>query len=121
MKVFFQRRLVFLALYIILSVALLLSACIVASTPSSEPASPIPQAASSQEESPTPLAELDEFQGLDTPSPIVSPSSEVLASDSPTPEPAITITSSLDLHATDPGTVTLAAGKPQLIEFFAFW
>lgn len=25
------------------------------------------------------------------------------------------------LRATDPATVSLAAGKPQLVEFFAFW
>lgn len=25
------------------------------------------------------------------------------------------------LHATDPSTVVLGAGQPQLIEFFAFW
>lgn len=25
------------------------------------------------------------------------------------------------LHATDPGTVNIASGQPQLIEFFAFW
>jgi len=25
------------------------------------------------------------------------------------------------LHATDPGTVHIASGQPQLIEFFAFW
>jgi len=28
---------------------------------------------------------------------------------------------SVQLHATNPHTVLLAAGKPQLIEFFAFW
>jgi hypothetical protein len=27
----------------------------------------------------------------------------------------------LALEATDPSTVSLAAGKPQLVEFFAFW
>lgn len=27
----------------------------------------------------------------------------------------------LELEATDPSTVSLAAGKPQLVEFFAFW
>ncbi len=26
-----------------------------------------------------------------------------------------------ELHATDPGTVSLASGKVQLVEFFAFW
>lgn len=26
-----------------------------------------------------------------------------------------------EMQATDPSTVVLAAGKPQLVEFFAFW
>jgi hypothetical protein len=26
-----------------------------------------------------------------------------------------------ELHATDPGTVALASGKVQLVEFFAYW
>ena len=28
---------------------------------------------------------------------------------------------SAELHATDPATVSLASGKVQLVEFFAFW
>jgi thiol-disulfide isomerase/thioredoxin len=41
----------------------------------------------------------------------------------PTPTPGATPTVSLqtDLLATDPSTVKLAAGKPQLIVFFAYW
>jgi hypothetical protein len=35
--------------------------------------------------------------------------------------PAATRTPRLHLEATAPGTVTLAAGRPQLVEFFAFW
>lgn len=27
----------------------------------------------------------------------------------------------MGLHATDPSTVALAQGRPQLVEFFAFW
>jgi hypothetical protein len=34
---------------------------------------------------------------------------------------AATKTPRLHLEATDPATVSLAAGKPQLVEFFAFW
>lgn len=30
-------------------------------------------------------------------------------------------TISNELHATDPATVSLASGKVQLVEFFAFW
>ncbi len=37
----------------------------------------------------------------------------------PTEAPAAEV--SQELHATDPGTVNLAAGRPQLVEFFAFW
>lgn len=40
----------------------------------------------------------------------------------PTEEPLPVATSrGNDLAATDPGTVNLATGEPQLIEFFAFW
>jgi hypothetical protein len=34
----------------------------------------------------------------------------------PTPKPV-----KAELEATDPTTVQLAAGKPHLVEFFAFW
>ncbi len=49
------------------------------------------------------------------PSPIVTPSEASLAPPEPTP------TVRKGLHATDPGSVVLASGKPQLVEFFAFW
>lgn len=45
----------------------------------------------------------------------------------PTPEPAATPTPSgpppftEELHATDPSTVVIGAGQPQVVEFFAFW
>jgi hypothetical protein len=40
----------------------------------------------------------------------------------PVEEPVAVATSrGNDLHATDPATVNIASGKPQLIEFFAFW
>ena len=35
--------------------------------------------------------------------------------------PTATRAPRLELEATDPSTVSLAAGKPQLVEFFAFW
>lgn len=47
------------------------------------------------------------------------------ALESPTAAPAApsepTANIKAGLVATDPTTVTLAAGKPQLVEFFAFW
>lgn len=36
----------------------------------------------------------------------------------PTPEPTPTYD---PFRVTDPATVVLAAGKPQLVEFFAYW
>jgi len=33
--------------------------------------------------------------------------------------PSVTVND--DFHPTDPKTVNLAAGKPQFVEFFAFW
>jgi hypothetical protein len=48
----------------------------------------------------------------------ISPQPVEPASATPSPVPAIQPTPRLDLHATDPSGVTLAAGKPQLIEFF---
>ena len=50
------------------------------------------------------------------------------ATDSPTaassvavPATAETVQVQEDFVPTDPATVNLAAGKPQLVEFFAFW
>lgn len=37
------------------------------------------------------------------------------------PAPTATVDVSPNLRATDPSTVSLAAGHPQLVEFFAFW
>jgi len=41
----------------------------------------------------------------------------------PTEEPIVVIPTSRgnELEATDPTTVNIASGEPQLIEFFAFW
>ena len=47
----------------------------------------------------------------------VSPKESVVAATQPAPKP----TPRAELHASDPSGVTLAAGKPQLVEFFAFW
>lgn len=47
----------------------------------------------------------------------VSPDESAEAIGQPDPRP----TPRAELHASDPSGVTLAAGKPQLVEFFAFW
>lgn len=39
----------------------------------------------------------------------------------PTEAPAPTPTLRIVMIATDPATVELAAGRPQFVEFFAFW
>lgn len=38
-----------------------------------------------------------------------------------TAAPSVIVTPRAEMQATDPATVTLASGRPQLIEFFAFW
>ena len=38
-----------------------------------------------------------------------------------TPSTAVAAAVDDDFHPTDPKTVNLAAGKPQFVEFFAFW
>jgi hypothetical protein len=45
---------------------------------------------------------------------------EPTATTPPSP-PSATPTARPNLEATDPTTVILGAGKPTLIEFFAFW
>ncbi|MEW5872592.1 MAG: hypothetical protein AB1894_25250 [Chloroflexota bacterium] len=63
-----------------------------------------------------------------TPLPTISPTLTSTASLTPTITATPTRTPvplppwvSSELHATDPGTVKLASGKVQLVEFFAFW
>jgi hypothetical protein len=68
-----------------------------------------------------PAPPLDEGEIVGSIVPTVSPVPVEPASGTTPPEPAFQPTPRLDLHATDPSGVTLAAGKPQLIEFFAFW
>jgi len=77
-------------------------------TIAAEPAAPAPESA--------PEAE----------APVVAPAPEadapVVEEEPPAEAPVIVVTPrGNDLEATDPSTVNLASGKPQLIEFFAFW
>ncbi len=67
--------------------------------------------------------------------PAVTPNAEVTAGPTQPPaaptatlealaentQPAATKAPRLSLEATDPATVSLASGKVQLVEFFAFW
>ena len=57
-----------------------------------------------------------------TRTPFLTPTPTITFTPSPTRTPLpVPPWVSVQLHATDPRTVQLAAGKPQLIEFFAFW
>jgi hypothetical protein len=103
----------FVVLGSLLAGALLLGACAGAGvvgepptatvTPASSTATPTPLPASQTEAEGTDQADVD-------PTPTATPS----------PPPA-TPTARPNLEATDPTTVTLGAGRPTLIEFFAFW
>lgn len=57
-------------------------------------------------------------------SPTTSATEKPTASALPTqenPAPTESLVVKTELEATDPGSVQLASGKPQLVEFFAFW
>jgi thiol-disulfide isomerase/thioredoxin len=74
--------------------------------------------------SPTPTATF--FVPTETPTPTITPFLTPTPTNTYTPTPTRTPLPvppwvSVSLHATDPHSVQLAAGKPQLIEFFAFW
>jgi hypothetical protein len=61
---------------------------------------------------------------LPEPGPALSePTAVVEVSPAPVnePPPPVKPTPRAQLAATDPSQVVLAAGKPQLVEFFAFW
>jgi hypothetical protein len=51
-----------------------------------------------------------------------SPSPDIIETPTLEPQPTeVVATPRSELTATDPGGVTLASGKPTLVEFFAFW
>ena len=59
---------------------------------------------------------------MPTRTPFLTPTPTITYTPTPTRTPLpVPPWVSVQLHATDPRTVQLAAGKPQLIEFFAFW
>ncbi len=92
--------------------AFILSACI----PNAPAPTPTPTiAAEPAAPEPAPAAEIPTVASApaaDTP----------VVEEAPIEEPAIVVTPrGNDLEATDPSAVNLTSGKPQLIEFFAFW
>jgi len=68
---------------------------------------PLPGGSGSETPSPTLAATQDESPAPGEPAPTTA------AEPSPTVE--------LTFHPTDPASVQLAAGRPQFVEFFAFW
>ncbi len=98
-----------------LLIVFMLSACIPA-TPAPEPPPEVAPAETTQEEAP-PVPAATEAEA-----PAAAPTEAEAPAEESAEEPvAVATPRGNDLHATDPGTVNVASGKPQLIEFFAFW
>jgi hypothetical protein len=68
-----------------------------------------------------PVDEAGESSGSSPSTPTVVDTSGSATSPSPVPEESTPPPLKTALEATDPSTVELGVGKPQLIEFFAFW
>ena len=96
-------------------------------TPSDVPTQVIPTPEVVEETIPATLeqAEVDELEDGGYPAPGYDPPPQTSGSDGyPYPSPqdaAVPPPVKTGLEATNPSTVALATGKPQLIEFFAFW
>lgn len=113
-----MQRLIFL--FMILTLA----ACAPAATPQAPQSNAPVQAAvvtakpvatqPATQETPTTNAATDTPAAAPTDAPAIVPTEALAAA--PTKKPVKT-----ELEATDPTTVNLAAGRPQLVEFFAFW
>jgi hypothetical protein len=88
-------------------VSVLLSACAAAANPA--PGLPTPTGAAG----PT------RTTGLSSAPPTSAPGEAAALPDTPAPAPTVAVKT--DFTPTDPTTVNLAAGKPQFVEFFAFW
>lgn len=104
---------------LIIALVVFLAACTAVPAPVTQPAPAVREDVSLPDSSATPILVQ------------VKPTATVPASELPTatedyPEPAAnsptpTRTVRSELAATDPQTVQLASGRPQLVEFFAFW
>ena len=130
---------------------LFLSACIPTSVPTTPTATPdthevqLPAVGAGTDQEPDPLpSEPEEPVTADQPQPAVDypepvdatvateapypypdPADAVIATAEPYPDPQPTTmvqpTPRVDMEATDPAMVSLASGRVQLVEFFAFW
>ena len=106
-----RRKANFIVLGIVVLAGLLLAAC---TRPSQEvDRDPFVDTAPQQQEveEGTPAENMEVSEGEVAPTSV--PSEPAPADVKPTPRP--------ELSATEPSTVNLASGRPQLVEFFAFW
>ena len=92
-----------------LLVVFVLSAC----TPSISAPPPAPTLMPETAEAALPVAENTAVVLAPTAAPETEPTAEVVL--------ALPTSRGSELEATDPATVNIASGEPQLIEFFAFW
>jgi hypothetical protein len=115
MKALIQDKTIVLVGIVILMTAFFLSACATAT------ALPASQDGVFPEEANTAVTPSDESEIIQDEISPLNPLPDEPSGATPQPEPVLRATPRLELHATDPSGVTLAAGKPQLIEFFAFW
>lgn len=106
----------FRSLFVLLALvgaAAMLGAC-GSAAPAEQPAgAPAPEV--SQPPAALPTAEPGEQQQAP------APTDESPDEAAPAAAPTATVDVSPNLRASDPSTVVLASGEPQLIEFFAFW
>ena len=106
-----RRKDNFIVLGIVILTGLLLAAC----TGESQQVDrdPVVDTASQQQEGAegAPVGNVEVSEGEAEPTPV--PPESAPADVKPTPRP--------ELSATDPSTVNLASGSPQVLEFFAFW
>jgi hypothetical protein len=102
---------------LIAMLALLTTACTgTFPTAQAEPPAAPPALATAAVDAPSPAAPTETTARAAPPADIPT---DPPPADIPTEAPPATIDP--NLHATDPGTVSLASGRVQLIQFFAFW
>jgi len=107
-----RRKANFIVFGFVVLTGLLLTAC-TGTSQQVDPDDPSADIASQQQEGAdgAPVGNVEASEGEAAPTPV--PPESAPADVKPTPRP--------ELSATDPSTVNLASGNPQVLEFFAFW
>jgi hypothetical protein len=121
MRFFLQRKIIYQVILLVFIAAMLLPSCTNGTLSAVETISPTAQDTIPTGENPLDLLSQSESEIAPTPTRIANqdPTESVLNTPSSDRVPLPTVRS--DIEATDPKLVELASGKPQLIEFFAFW